>query len=346
MKRTAHWIQERPVVSFFLITFAITWGLGFSYIAVIQKEAYYLAPLVSIATCGPALAGIIITAVSNGQKLPKPSRNWSRWIVFLIALILCMVIAVLHNHYINGAPLSPEIVILFFFLLVPPVAFIVSAPYSRGTAVRAMIGSLLRLRGVAGWALLALIFVPGIALLSVIVSDLLGRQPASVASGQAVGASLLGLVAIKFFYQFFFFNATGEESGWSGFARPHLQARVSPLLTALIITLFWGPWHLFLWYAEGQSVFEAGYWLQTAVNLIPASIIITWLYNRSKGSILVAGTAHAAANTVFAFLPNLDFELFTVTVTLVALLLVLGDRMWQKLPAPDPAVSVTPRLAI
>jgi len=33
-------------------------------------------------------------------------------------------------------------------------------------------------------------------------------------------------------------------------------------------------------------------------------VIIGWFYNRSKGSILVAGITHAAANTAFDFFPN------------------------------------------
>ena len=349
MSQISAWIRKRPIVSFYVITFTITWGLGFSYIALIKNELFMLAPLFSVATCGPALAGIFVTTVADGRtrlKLGrKLARNRARWIAFFIAQIACTAIFVAHNHLFNDAPLTPVMALFAFFLLTPPVAFIVSAAYSRGTAVRAMMGSLVRLRDVVGWALLALVLVPGIALLSVAASDFLGRQPASAARNEVLGAPLLGLIAIKFLYQFFFFNATGEESGWSGFARPHLQARVSPLLAALIVTLFWAPWHLFLWYAEGREVFTLSYWAETFFNLILASILITWLYNRSKGSILVAGTAHAAANTIFVFLPNLDWILYSAMMVIVALLLILFDRMWKRLPQEDPAVSHAPGLA-
>ncbi len=207
-------------------------------------------------------------------------------------------------------------------------------------------GSLLRLRGVAGWTLLAILFMPGLVLLSVAINNVLGRQPAAAAGSTVFGAPLLGLIIIEFLYQFFFFNATGEESGWSGFARPHLQARFSPLLAALVVAFFWAPWHLFLWYGEGRDVLTAAYCGEAYLNMIPMSIIFTWLYNRSRGSIPVAGCAHAAGNTAVAFATGLDRLALVAVMAIVALLLVLIDRMWEPLPAENPAVSRPPRLAV
>ncbi|MCK7461760.1 MAG: CPBP family glutamic-type intramembrane protease [Sphingobacterium sp.] len=54
------------------------------------------------------------------------------------------------------------------------------------------------------------------------------------------GLTLIGLITVKFLYQFFFFNAAGEETGWRGFALPRLQAHTSPLIAALIIGFFLG----------------------------------------------------------------------------------------------------------
>jgi membrane protease YdiL (CAAX protease family) len=320
--------------------------LGFSYIAWFKHELFLFLPLTFVAMSAPALAGIIVTAVEDGQARPKRGRNRARWIAFFMAQIACAAILLANLYFFDGTPFTPILALFSFFLLTPPVAFIISAAYSRGTAVRAMMASLVKLRGVAGWALLALVFVPGIMLLSVAASDLLGRQPASAVSPVVLGAPLLGLVAVKFLYQFFFFNGTGEESGWSGFARPRLQARVSPLMAALIVALFWVPWHFFLWYAEGQSVFSVLFWFEFYINHALASIIVTWLYNRGKGSILVAGVAHAASNTVIAFLPDLDWIVYTAMMVIVALLLVLIDRMWKRLPQEDPAVDHAPRLAV
>jgi hypothetical protein len=114
---------------------------------------------------------------------------------------------------------------------------------------------------------------------------------------------------------------------------------------------------VFYWVAEGKPVLSPGYWGHTYLELLPATVIISWLYNRSKGSILVAGIAHAVANTAFAFFPNLNWQVYDWTVAFVALVLVVIDRMWKKLqpdhsavyrspePAAHPSVEPTPTYA-
>jgi len=123
-----------------------------------------------------------------------------------------------------------------------------------------------------------------------------------------------------------------------GLDLPVTQVHLSPLLTALIVTFFWAPWHVFLWYASGANVFSPNYWLNTYIHLITASIILTWLYNRSKGNILVAGIGHAAANTIFDIITGIDMIMVHVVIYFAALGLIIIDKMWRKLPANHPAV--------
>lgn len=329
MNQVGAWIRKRPVVSFYVITFAVSWGFGFSTVAVLKNEQFLLMPLAVLAFCAPALAGIIVTAVEGGQARPAFGRNRRRWIVFIVAMFAGTAIWLAHNHFLNSASITPVI-----------------AAFSRETAVRGMMASLLRLCGVGGWVVLALVFIPALFIISVTASDLIERRPVLAASDAVLGAPLLGMIVLKFLYQMFFFNATGEESGWSGFAWPRLQAHVSPLLTALIVALFWVPWHLFYWYAEGRDVFTAAFWFEFYTAHFLASVIITWLYNRSRGSILVAGVAHAAGNTVQTFIPNYDAQVALVGFATAALLLVLIDKMWKRLAQEDPAVGHAPRLAV
>ena len=337
MNKLTDWIKRHQIIAFFVITFAITWGLGFSYSA-FYKGQILMAPLVFVATCGPALAGIIITAISNTQ--PRQGTRKAFWIAFFIAWVVAALVCIAGLTVLDHVALSP-VLIGFTFVTVVPVAFVIGATHSRIPAVKRYLATLLRLRGVWGWALLALVLFPAALLLSVLISSLLGRQPTAVHQFQETGLALIGLVTVKFFYQFFFFNATGEETGWRGFALPRLQARISPLVASLIIALFWINWHWFLWQAEGNPIFSWQYWIIQYALHIPASVIIGWFYNRSKGSILVAGIAHAAANTADGFL-DLDPTVFPLTLAFVALVLIVVDRMWKKLPPDHPAVYQTP----
>jgi membrane protease YdiL (CAAX protease family) len=225
----------------------------------------------------------------------------------------------------------------FTFVMVIPVAIVIGATHSRIPAVKNYLSSLIRLRGVWGWALLALVLIPATFLPSTLISSLLGRQSTTTHQFSETGMVLIGLIVVKFLYQFFFFNATGEEAGWRGFALPRLQSRTSPLIASLIIALLWINWHWFLWQAEGNPIFSWRYWIIQYALHIPVSVIIGWLYNRSKGSILVAGIAHAAANTADGFL-NPDMTVFPLTLAFVALVLIVVDRMWKKLPPDHPAI--------
>ncbi|HNT24928.1 MAG TPA: hypothetical protein PKM21_11220 [Anaerolineales bacterium] len=94
----------------------------------------------------------------------------------------------------------------------------------------------------------------------------------------------------------------------------------------------------FLWMAEGKPVTSPKYWAQTYLTHLSATVAISWFYNRSKGSILVAGIVHAAANTAFAFLPTLDWAIYNWIAGVAALVLALAGQMWKKLPPDHPAV--------
>jgi membrane protease YdiL (CAAX protease family) len=336
MHRIKNWIVRHQITAFFAITFAITWGLGFSYGAVMRRQQFLLAPLLLVATCGPALAGISVSAIINTG--PRQGKRRAFWLAFAIGWVASLLVMLANNKFINHSPISP-IVLGFTVISVLPVAFVIGMTCSRIPAVRSYLSSLIRLRGNYGWALLALVAIPGLIAASIAVSRLSGRPASSGFQLPATGLTLVGLIAVKFLYQMFFFNATGEEVGWRGFALPRLQVLTSPMIAALVIALFWVPWHLFLWQAEGRPVSSGRFWGEYYLIHIFFSLIIVWFYNRSRGSILVAGIAHAAANTAFAFMPRIDLPVFLATVAVAALALVLYDKMWQGLPLDHPAVS-------
>jgi membrane protease YdiL (CAAX protease family) len=338
MHKFSGWIKHHQVAAFFVLTYAITWGLGFSYGAVLRRGQFLLAPLVFLATCGPALAGIILTTVANAE--PRQGTRRAFWIAFLVAWVASALVFLTHMTFFNRVPLSLRMV-GFGIVSVLPVAFVIGMAYSRVPAVRSYLASLIRLRGVWGWSALALVTTPALVLVSIPVASGLGRQPTTAQQLPSMGPALIGLVAVKFLYQFFFFNATGEEVGWCGFALPRLQARASPLIAALVLGFFWASWHLFLWRAEGQPVVSWQFWLQQWEGHALFSLLIVWIYNRSRGSILVAGITHAAANTAMAFV-RLDLQVLCGVWAIVALVLVVADRMWAKLPPEHPAVCSLP----
>jgi membrane protease YdiL (CAAX protease family) len=92
----------------------------------------------------------------------------------------------------------------------------------------------------------------------------------------------------------------GEEVGWRGFVLPRLQARHSALVSSLLLTLGWALWHIPLFsYRPGYLGMNAagiGGWV---LSLVTGSVLLTWLYNSSRGSLLVVAIFHATIDVVF-----------------------------------------------
>jgi membrane protease YdiL (CAAX protease family) len=305
----------------------------------LQRDQGLLLPLAFVSACVPGLAGIITSAVINTQ--PRQGSRKTFWIAFLVAWVLSAFVCLANYTFVNHLPLSPAAVVLFTIAVVP-VAFVIASARSRIPSVRSFLASLIRLRGVWGWALLGLVLFPALILISFPVNSLLNRQSNPPYQIPEISLALIGLVVVKFLYQLFFFNATGEETGWRGFALPRLQERTSPLIAALVIAFFWVPWHLFGWQAEGKPILSLQYWIAMYIGHILLSVLIVWICNRAKGSILVAGFTHAATNTVQAFIPIQSMQSLFLTLFIAVLVMILVDRMWKKLPSDHPAVYRSP----
>jgi membrane protease YdiL (CAAX protease family) len=334
MKKLTDWIKHRQVASFFIIAFALCWGLGFSWNAVQNQNHYFLLPVAFIAACGPGLAGMIISAIINTQ--PKQGSRKAFWIVFLVAWFVATVVYLANSRFIEQSPLSPAAIDLFTVSVVP-VAFVIASTHSRIPAVRRYLSSLIQLRGVVGWSLLALVLLPALLVIAHLINSLINRQPMPSGQLQDINLVLIGLVIVKLLYVLFFFVATGEETGLRGFALPRLQARTNPLISSVVIAFFWTPLHIFWWHAEGRPVMSVGFLLEMFIAHTLFSIVIVWMCNRAKGSILVAGLTHAAANTAQSIL-QIPSTLLIMTFSLAALLAIITDRMWRRLPPAHPAV--------
>ncbi len=90
----------------------------------------------------------------------------------------------------------------------------------------------------------------------------------------------------------------GEEVGWRGFALPRLQRSHSARSAALILGVIWAGWHLPAFFFR-DTYMEMGLLLgfpMFLVSVIFASIILTWLYNSTQGSLLMVVLFHALFN--------------------------------------------------
>lgn len=102
-----------------------------------------------------------------------------------------------------------------------------------------------------------------------------------------------------FIYNIIFFGF-GEEVGWRGFALPRFQEKFNALTSSIIMTVFWAVWHwpLFFYRPGYISMDFAGIFGWT-FSLLTGSILLTWLYNSSRASILICAVFHSTIDIVF-----------------------------------------------
>lgn len=98
------------------------------------------------------------------------------------------------------------------------------------------------------------------------------------------------------FLQVFLVGGGNEELGWRGFALPRLQSQYSALVASLVIGIGWFAWHLPLFLVGGSS--QAGVpVLYYGLAVLALSVVFTWLYNETGGSVLLTMALHASVNT-------------------------------------------------
>ena len=97
-----------------------------------------------------------------------------------------------------------------------------------------------------------------------------------------------------------------EEPGWTGFAQPRLQRLCGPLVGGLILGSLWALWHLPGFLIPSQDVTDIpprGTVLDFVVftlALMGLRLIIVWVVNNTRNSVLMAIVVHASWNTFYA----------------------------------------------
>lgn len=108
-----------------------------------------------------------------------------------------------------------------------------------------------------------------------------------------------------------------EEFGWRGLALPLLQRKFAPVWAGLILGVIWGLWHFpaFLLSGTPQSAWS---FTPFFIGSVAISVIMTPLFNASRGSILLPALFHfQLISPVWPDAQPYDTFLFTAAAVLV-----------------------------
>lgn len=108
-----------------------------------------------------------------------------------------------------------------------------------------------------------------------------------------------------------------EELGWRGVALPLMQRKLAPFWAGLLLGVVWALWHVpsFLMSGTPQSAWAFGPYFAGVVAL---GVIITPLFNASRGSLLIAALYHLQMmNPIWPNAQPWDNLLFVAVAVLV-----------------------------
>lgn len=255
------------------------------------------------------------------KHLKKAAYNNRLWKFILLAYTLTWIfwvpMSVISRGLIDAK--VPLLLLNGLGVIGPSLATIIMVAFSRGKyGVWNLIKKLLEWRVHFGWYIYALTMRLVILIVVYCLFFLTSRITVNFAK--------IDLIKIIMLFLYYTVCALGEEIGWRGFALPKLQEKFNPLVSSLILGVVWSCWHLPLFFTQGGEHINKpfGYYM---LNMIAFTIIITILYNRTKGSILLATLFHGGFNIALDIIPNYSYTLLGIsTIYIITLIIVLLNR--------------------
>ena len=126
----------------------------------------------------------------------------------------------------------------------------------------------------------------------------------------------------------------GEHPGWNGVALPGLQGLgYSPLLATMILAPLVAGWHLPLFFLE-EGGLQPPILLGGLVTTMAVTFWYAWLFNHTRGSVLLVVVAHSVEGLIQA-----QGWIYMGVWLAVAIGLVVFDRKAWRAPAPAEATT-------
>jgi len=210
----------RQITAFFLLTFAITWGLQLPGVmaqrGLVPVDPSVLMPFAVLGIFGPLVAATVLTARQGGRPL----------------------VAELYGRFrLWRTPLGVYLVVLF---------------------------------------------LPGLLLTGVLWLLRQAGREGPIAYVPGGGRIVLGLVI-----------SVAEEVGWRGYALPRLTKRFGSFAASGLIGVVWTLWHIPMFLGAGVPL---NLLVVMVLLMTGGSLLMTWAFNRSGGSLVVAVAGHLGAH--------------------------------------------------
>lgn len=278
---------------------------------------------------------------------------------FVVAVSISWIVVLVH---VIPEPNLPTTWVSVVFITSGPFlsAFLMQALINGRAGVLHLLKRMVRVRVSWIWYLVALIGIP----LFLVAGTLL-------LPGALAGMNLAGPDWLAYLWQFPLVLAVGgpllEEPGWRGFALPRLEAKFGywgPLVGTLILGVIWAAWHFPQYMMPEWAAQNGGFSIPSMLiyiaGVIPIAVILSWIYNVTRGSLFMVILAHSSINTfggivILSLMPvGTDTLLFGIigfgVPALVIILATRGrlgfDRYLREVPPEERALDGTADAAV
>ena len=250
--------------------------------------------------------------------------NWRSLLAFVLLTFLISwtawgILAVLSIG--PGEALDLGLLLFIIGGLGPPIAAVIVTRFTEGSrSMRQLLGRLLRWRVDVRWYGVA-VLLPAVFVISALLLDWLFRGEHT----PIPAPDFVLIMVVLIITQSIFFGGL-EEIAWRGYALPRLQSSLNALTTSLVLGVVWAIWHAPLFVIPGTT--------QTDLPAVPyflvglaLAVLFTWIYNSTRGSLLLAVLLHGSFNawlgSIVLLRDGIDSFTFWAVVMIVYLIALI-----------------------
>ena len=213
-------------------------------------------------------------------------------------------------------------------------ALIMTAITTGGTGLHKLLARLLKWRVDLHNYAFAVLAPVGLFVIAVMLNRIIaGTWPDLKLLGEADYMPTLGLGGVLILW--FLTYGLGEETGWRGYALPHLQRKHPAANAALILGIFWGCWHIPAFFFR-DTYTEMGIigFPMLIVSIVFASVVFTWLYNSTGSSLLLVTLFHVFFNWLSVSEAGGQYVAIIMTMPLILWSIFIVRKYGQENVAP------------
>jgi uncharacterized protein len=219
------------------------------------------------------------------------SRSWLPAVTFVAA---CYAVTWLACVGFYSAAANREMWAFWAFLLVTVwsptfIALALTMVFGGPSSVRSLLQRF-RLRSSELTWYIAALLLPALSVLAAVSLARTLQQGAPLIAIQAIFPTIVIQLGT---------GAVGEELGWRGFLLPLLQRKVTPVISALIMSVLWALWHAPAFFFPGMPqalISPLGFF----VAVVAFGVFLSLIFNKTKGCVVGTMLAHFAFNTALA----------------------------------------------